>query len=74
MSFTVKAKRQHGEIIHRRKTSEAALRKARELAKTGWHDVHIVTPQGRDYAASEFGELPRTPAAARSAQKPQPAR
>jgi hypothetical protein len=69
MSFTVKGMCQHGELMHRRKTAEAALRKARELAKTGCYDLHIVTPQGRDYASSEFGDLPRTPGAERSVQK-----
>jgi hypothetical protein len=60
MSFTVKAYCQHGELIHRRKTAEAALKKARDLSKTGCYDVHIITPEGRDYASSEFGELPGT--------------
>ena len=69
MSFTVKAMCQHGELIHRRKTAEAALKKARELAKTGCYDLHIVTPQGRDYASSEFGDLPRTPVAERPVQE-----
>jgi hypothetical protein len=49
-------------LMHRRKTAEAALRKARELAKAGCYDLHIVTPEGRDYASSEFGDLPRAPA------------
>jgi hypothetical protein len=61
MSFTVKARSKHGDIVHRRRTSDAALRKARELAKAHCYDIHIVTPEGRDYAASEFGDLPRTP-------------
>ncbi|HWJ46894.1 MAG TPA: hypothetical protein VNS62_04540 [Candidatus Udaeobacter sp.] len=69
MSFTVRAMCQHGELIHRRKTAEAALTKARELARTGCYDLHIVTPQGRDYASSEFGDLPRTPVAERPVQK-----
>jgi hypothetical protein len=63
MSFTVKGMCRHGELAHRRKTAEAALKKARELARAGCYDVHIITPEGRDYAASEFGDLPRTPAA-----------
>jgi hypothetical protein len=62
MSFVVRAYcQQRGEITHRRKTPEAALRKARELSKLGCYDVHIVTPEGRDYASSEFGDIPRTP-------------
>jgi hypothetical protein len=69
MSFTVRGMCRHGELIHRRKTAEAALRKARELARTGCYDLHIVTPQGRDYASSEFGDIPRTPAAERALQK-----
>ncbi len=50
MSFTVKGRCKHGELAHRRSTPEAALKKARELARTGCYDVHIVTPEGRDYA------------------------
>ena len=61
MSFTVKARSKHGDIVHRRSTSDAALRKARELLKAHCYDIHIVTPEGRDYASSEFGDLPRTP-------------
>ena len=51
----------HTGKVHRRKTPEAALRKARELLKLRCYDVHIVTPEGRDYASSEFGDIPRTP-------------
>jgi hypothetical protein len=60
MSFTVKAKCKFGEISHRLKTSEAALRKAKELSRSRCYDIHIVTPEGRDYHSSEFGDLPRT--------------
>jgi hypothetical protein len=66
MNFTVKAHCQHGELVHRRKTPEAALRKARELLRGGCYDVHIVTPEGRDYASSEFADIPRTPLALRA--------
>lgn len=69
MSFSVKAKCQHGELVHRRKTAEAALKKAREMSKSGCYDIHIVTPEGRDYASSEFGDIPRTPVAERPVQK-----
>ncbi|RZM94434.1 hypothetical protein CWO91_39445 [Bradyrhizobium genosp. SA-3] len=62
----------HGELLHRRKTSEAALKKARELAGMGCYDVHIITPEGRDYASSEFGDLPRSHFARRPIQKSQP--
>jgi hypothetical protein len=68
MSFTVKGMCQHGELVHRRKTSEAALMKARELAKTGCYNLHIITPEGRDYHWSEFGDLPRSPTAQRLIQ------
>jgi hypothetical protein len=64
MNFLVKANCQHGAILHRRKTPEAALKKARELSRAGCYDVHIVTPEGRDYASPEFPDLPRTPASA----------
>ncbi len=60
MTFTVKGICKHGELVHRRSTSEAALKKARELAKNGCYDLHIVTPEGRDYHSSEFGDLPRS--------------
>lgn len=63
MSFSIRAMCRHGELLHRRKTSEAALKKAREMSRAGCYDIHIVTPEGRDYAASEFADLPRTPVA-----------
>jgi hypothetical protein len=64
MNFIVKASCQHGEMLHRRKTPEAALKRARELSRAGCYDLHIVTPEGRDYAFPEFADLPRTPASA----------
>ena len=64
MRFIVKASCQHGEILHRRKTPEAALKKAIELLRIGCYDLHIITPEGRDYASPEFADLPRTPARA----------
>ena len=64
MTFIIKANCRHGEILHRRKTPEAALKKARELSRAGCYDLHIVTPEGRDYASPEFADLPRTPARA----------
>jgi hypothetical protein len=64
MNFIVKANCQHGAIVHRRKTPEAALKKARELSRAGCYDLHIVTPEGRDYASPEFADLPRTHASA----------
>jgi hypothetical protein len=73
MSFSIKAKCQHGELIHRRKTAEAALKKAREMSRAGCYDIYITTPQGRDYHSSEFADLPRTPAAARPVRKSHPA-
>ena len=60
MRFSIKARCQHGELIHRRKTAEAALKKAREMSRTGCYDIYITTPQGRDYHSSEFADLPRT--------------
>jgi hypothetical protein len=68
MTFTVRGMCKHGELLHRRKTSEAALKaalkKARDLARMGCYDVHIITPEGRDYASSEFSDLPGSPVAA----------
>ena len=71
MTFTVRGMCKHGELLHRRKTSEAALKKARELAVMGCYDVHIITPEGRDYVSSEFGDLPRSHFTQRPAQKSQ---
>jgi hypothetical protein len=69
MSFTVEGTCKHGELAHRRSTPEAALRKARELAKTGCYNVHTITPEGRDYASPEFGDLPRSHFTARPTWK-----
>jgi hypothetical protein len=71
MRFTVKAMCQHGELVYRRKTSEAALRKAREMSRSGCYNVYIVTPEGREYHSSEFGDVPRTPVAERPVRKTQ---
>jgi hypothetical protein len=68
MRFSIKAKCRDGEILHRRKTPEAALKKAREMSQTGCYDIHITTPEGRDYHSSEFADLPRTPVARRPSQ------
>jgi len=62
MSFSIKARCRHGELLHRRKTAEAALSKARQMSRAGCYDITITTPEGRDYHSSEFGDLPRTPA------------
>jgi hypothetical protein len=62
MSFSIRAKCKHGELLHRRATAEGALKKAREMSRTGCYDIYITTPQGRDYHSSEFADLPRTPA------------
>jgi hypothetical protein len=72
MSFSIKATCQHGELIHRRKTAEAALKKAREMSRAGCYDIYITTPEGRDYHSSEFADLPRTPAVARAHRKTRP--
>jgi hypothetical protein len=72
MSFSIKAMCKHGELVHRRKTAEAALKKAREMSRAGCYDIYITTPEGRDYHSSEFADLPRTPAADRSAQTTRP--
>ena len=72
MSFSIKAMCQHGQIVHRRKTPEAALKKAREMSRSGCYNLHIITPEGRDYHYSEFGDLPRSPLAERPIQKKHP--
>jgi len=69
MSFSIKAMCQHGDLLHRRKTAEAALKKAREMSRVGCYDITITTPEGRDYHSSEFADLPRTPAAGRAPSK-----
>lgn len=74
MSFTVRGMCRHGELSHRRKTATAALRKARELSSTGCYDLHITTPEGRDYASSEFADLPRSPAPGAPGRKARAAR
>jgi len=63
MSFSIKARCKDGELLYRRKTPEAALKKAREMSRTGCYDIYITTPEGRDYHSSEFADLPRTPVA-----------
>ena len=63
MSFSIKAMCPHGDLVHRRKTAEAALKKAREMSRAGCYDIYITTPEGRDYHSSEFADLPRTPVA-----------
>ena len=72
MSFSIKARCQHGDLVHRRKTAEAALKKAREMSRAGCYDIYITTPEGRDYHSSEFADLPRTPAAGRAHLKTYP--
>ena len=47
----------HGELLHHRKTAEAALKKAREMSRAGCYDIYITTPEGRDYHSSEFADL-----------------
>jgi len=61
MSFSIKTMCQHGDLVHRRKTAEAALKKAREMSRAGCYDIYITTPEGRDNHSSEFADLPRTP-------------
>jgi hypothetical protein len=72
MSFSIKAMCQHGDLVHRRKTAEAALKKAREMSRAGCRDITITTPEGREYHSSEFADLPRTSAAARTHPKTHP--
>jgi hypothetical protein len=73
MSFSIRAKCKHGELLHRRATAEGALKKAREMSRAGCYDIYITTPQGRDYHSSEFADLPRTPVAEQSIPKKHPA-
>jgi hypothetical protein len=60
MPYTVSGTDIRGVNTIKRKTSELALKKARELTKQGCYNVQITTPEGRTYHASEFGDLPRT--------------
>ena len=52
MSFSIKARCKDGELLYRRKTPEAALKKAREMSRTGCYEIYITTPEGRDYHSS----------------------
>ena len=72
MSFSIKARCKDGELLYRRKTPEAALKKAREMSRTGCYEIYITTPEGRDYHSSEFADLPRTPVARPSEKTQQP--
>ncbi len=72
MPYSVSGTDVRGVNTVNRKTPELALRKARELIKRGCYDVRITTPEGRAYHSSEFGDLPRTPAARRLSQKHPP--
>jgi hypothetical protein len=73
MSFSIKASCRHSDdLVHRRKTAEAALKKAREMSRAGCYDITITTPEGRDYHSSEFADLPRTAAAVRAHPKTHP--
>src|SRR5260370_34500420 len=65
MPYTVSGTDIRGVNTIKRKTSELALKKARELTKRGCYNVQIATPEGRTYHSSEFGDLPRTPVARR---------
>jgi hypothetical protein len=69
MPYTVSGTDITGVNIVNRKTPELALKKARELTKRGCYNVQIITPEGRTYHSSEFGDLPRTPVARRPSQK-----
>ena len=72
MTFSIKAMCQHGDLVHRRKTAEAALKKARQMSRAGCYDIYITTPEGRDYHSSVFADLPRSPAVARAQPKTRP--
>jgi hypothetical protein len=72
MSFSIKAMCQHGDLVHRRKTAEAALKKARQMSRAGCYDIYITTPEGRDYHSSKFADLPCTPTVARAHPKTRP--
>ena len=68
MSFSIKAMCKHGELRPPpQDLARLPTQKAREMFRTGCYDIHIITPEGRDYASSEFADLPRTPVAQRSA-------
>jgi len=69
MPYTVSGTDIRGVTSVHRKTPELALRKARELGRIGCYDIRITTPEGRVYHSSEFGDLPRTPAALRPSHK-----
>jgi hypothetical protein len=72
MPYSVSGTDIRGVTSVNRKTPELALKKARELTKRGCYNVQIVTPEGRTYHSSEFGDLPRTLVARRTSQKHPP--
>jgi hypothetical protein len=71
MPYTVSGTDIRGVNTIKRKTSELALKKARELTKRGCYNVQITTPEGRTYS-SEFGDLPHTPVARRRPSQKHP--
>jgi len=72
MPYTVSGTDIRGVNTTKRKTSELALKRARELTKRGCYNVQITTPEGRTYHSSEFGDLPRTPVARRRPSQKHP--
>ena len=72
MPYTVSGTDIRGVNTIKRKTSELALKKARELTKQGCYNVQITTPEGRTYHSSEFGDLLRTPVTRRRPSQKHP--
>ncbi len=73
MSFSIKAMCKHGELAHRRKTADAALKKARSCRRTGCYDVYITDARRAGLPLIRVrSDLPRTPAAARARPKANP--
>jgi hypothetical protein len=58
MLFFIKGTDNSGSITLRRETAAAALKKARELAEDGCHDITIIGPDGHHYPSQAFDQLP----------------
>ncbi|TYL94205.1 hypothetical protein FXB40_20245 [Bradyrhizobium rifense] len=57
MQYLVSGRDQGGYVSLARATTDAALKKARELLQEGYVDVRICTPQGRILLSDEFDQF-----------------
>ncbi|MEH2486022.1 hypothetical protein [Bradyrhizobium sp. AZCC 2230] len=57
LQYLVSGRDQGGYVSLARATTDAALKKARELLQEGYIDVRICTPQGRILLSDEFDQF-----------------